>query len=198
MRYDFQESQGTSAQLEDLTPYPVILQSLELLDSTNPEYGPSFKLVWQLSTDEQDTLWDYVPALSKEGKPKLGIYNGKVSRLRQALNALAGKPPQERIAWFEEDGTIGYDDGTTLNVVGRPATIAGAAAINPDGTAGRFKVTSYRPRTGRVRAAATEATVAQQAAAAPVDFSQLGYAAAAAKAEQPVAAGADYGDEIPF
>ena len=139
--------------LEDMTPYEVTLQSVEYCPPTeqHPDYGAQLKFIWQLSEDENDTLWTY--AGISFGRSRT---TGTPARMVQILNALCGKPAQTAVLGLDDDSwTVEYANGETIRLqTGTRITILGHRKETENGA--RFIVDMYGPpkKGQRVAAAA--------------------------------------------
>lgn len=136
-------NQGTVANLEqlrDYEPYAVSLVETGFQDGAI-EYGGEQRLTvdWQLP--DGSTLRDYIGL--KLGKQK----SGEVAKLRKLLNALAGRPEQEEIAWFDDESLEWSYDGqfpVARLTPGLPVIIRGKHGVKEDGTP-KFGITAYQP-----------------------------------------------------
>jgi hypothetical protein len=108
---------ASQIQLEDGEAYEAVLVGVEVErgrkwdDQSEP--SDQVKLVWQIGDDEENTLWTFFSL-------RLGINRTtkKPARLRQILNALAGRPEGDEIAWVDDGigagavfGEWAYPDG---------------------------------------------------------------------------------------
>jgi hypothetical protein len=94
-------SAGGPAQLEDYEPYRAWLRRIDF-EVGSAEYGSQRRIVvdWALSENPDDTttIRDWISL--RLGRQQ----SGQVSKLRALLNALAGKPETEEVAYFNDDG----------------------------------------------------------------------------------------------
>ena len=165
-------------QLEDHEPYKGVLKAIDWTTGS-AEYGAEQRLTldWDLGDDTDIRDWISL----RLGKLK----TGGVSKLRQLLNALSGKPADTEVSFFDtETLEWGYEgaDGPAHNqlIVGMEVVFRGLKGKREDGT-DKFSITVYQAPKRR--------PVAETADAKP------NHAAAAAKK---IASARVADDEIPF
>ena len=132
-------SDGTLVKLEDYTPYQALLTAAQIVDGSEAYPVKRLEVTWQLANgDPDDTIKDWCSL-------KLGqVPGGDVAKLRQLLNAIAGKPETTKVAWFD-DATLewGYDAKLT---VGLPVTFRGKnKPKQSDPTQLRYRIEAYQP-----------------------------------------------------
>ncbi len=138
--------EGRQADLEELTPYLVSIQSFEIQPVS--KFGTSIKLVYGLVDDPQQTIWDFLNYLDADGNAKLGKSPaGGVSRFRAFCNAVGSRAEGAKVAYFDDEsmeivwaegGELVLEPGLTLRVVGE-------FRERSDGEGAMFRVTKYRP-----------------------------------------------------
>lgn len=141
-------------QFEDDEPYKVRIQAVGAV--TDTEYqgkkGRQLEITWSLVDDPETTLKDWL-SLSL-GKQK----NGTVSKFRQFLNALAQKPKDESIKWFDDEELTWSYNGTHAHMkleAGLEAILSGEIRDRADPTQGKkFAITKYKaPKVRKARPA---------------------------------------------
>lgn len=149
-------------QLEDDTSYKATLVGIEWSVSS-PEYGSErrLQLDWlPEGCEEYETVRDWISL--RLGKQQ----NGTVSKLRQLLNAIAGKPSGTDIKWFDDEtleiswSGEGPEDQLTT---GREVILEGVNGTKADGSP-KFSVARYK----RLPTAAAAAPATRRSAPQPV------------------------------
>ena len=130
-------------QLEDQEPYKVRIK--EVRDIEEREYeGKTHRripIVWELADDPDVTLLDWFGlTLNNQG-------NGQISKLRQLLNAIAQRPKDTPIQWFDDDDNSWSYDGVNPDcalTIGLEVILRGESRDRKDGQGRRFAITSYQ------------------------------------------------------
>ena len=129
--------------LEDQEPYKVRLKEVVgIVESVyQGKKSRRLEVTWEMADDSDVTLKDWL------GVTLNPMADGRVSKLRQLLNAIAQRPKDTQVSWFDdEDYSWSYDGDTpdcTLTV-GLEAVMRGESRERSDGQGKRFSITSYQ------------------------------------------------------
>jgi hypothetical protein len=142
------ESGGYSGQLVDLEPYRALIVGIEPGQPYEDGSAP-IKVVLQLSDNDDDTLWQWITAVRKDGTLILGKNKttGKYSALRRFINAATGRPDAAEIAAFDDEtGRVWFKDGSQDDIVGRHIVFRGENGMREDGSR-KFTATHWQTDT---------------------------------------------------
>lgn len=159
-------------ELEDDEPYVVEITEAEATKGKSFQdptvMVDQLKVRLQIPGDDEHSILQWLNV--SFGKNRT---TGKVSKFRAFLNAVAGHPEDDELAFFDTDDlSWGYADGTSHQILeGQKLTIRGVNGTSDDGYP-RFTIEKFRPAKSSGHAASTSqpqraASAAPQASAQP-------------------------------